>query len=205
MEKKYNFTPSIFIPMKHLLVLLFMAGTMHSQTDSLNHRNADGKKNGWWKVYLDDKTNPTDSVNASFYALELYDNGKNVSGFHKKGYKKRKRLEYYGPTATKGNPIPIKGVFSWYDGSDELISQEVYDKGSPVTLRSYAYPNKSLKYYLNHDVHTVVFEDLDYTKTYNNTPGTFYYQEHSLSELNKSKKFWYRNGDKGWKCYKIEE
>ncbi len=191
--------------MKHLLVLLFYTGSLFSQTDILNQRDSTGKKTGYWKIFLDERTNPTDSANSSFYSFEWYDAGVCVSTYRTYRYKKRKRMVYYGPTLTKGKPIPIKGVFSWYDNLDELICEEMYENGRPLFLKSYEYPNKSFKVYMTTDVHTVVFEDLDYTKTYNNMPGTFFYQEHSMSDPKKIDKYWFRKGEKGWRIYKITE
>ena len=180
--------------MKYFLtIILFYTHCVYSQSDTLNKRNANDKKNGYWKVYLDDKSNPTDSVNAYFFGLELYDNGEGVFQYFKAKWKKQQRLVFEGTTPRKGFPVAIKGKFTWYDKKNKLSAEETYDNGQPIYLKSFGCDDSR------------PYEDLDFTKKYNNIPGTYFYQEYSRScSENKIVKYWFRKGDGGWKAYPID-
>ena len=179
---------------QHILIVIFFCAQyfLYSQSDTLNKRNANGHKNGYWKVYLDAKTNPTDSAKAYFYGLDLFDNGEAVYKYRAYKWKKKQKFVYEGETPIKGNPTPIKGKFIWYDKFG-MSSEETYDKGHPIFIKSFVNWGSGTN---------VLYEDLDFTKLYNNTQGTFYFQEHTKS--GDTIKYWFRKGNKGWISYPIE-
>lgn len=168
-----------------------------SQLDTLNKLNSKGKKTGYWKVFLDDKVNPTSNIeNSYFYGFELWDEGENVFHYSKNRWKNNK-MTFDGTLPEKGKPILITGTFKWFD-TKGLFSEEVYKNGNPVYIRSYT-GSTSIT-----DTVVHLFEDLDFTKKYNNINGTYFYQEHSHN-TGDVKKYWFRKGKKKWKMHKVDE
>jgi hypothetical protein len=167
-----------------------------SQNDTLNKFNANGKKTGYWKILLDEKTNPTQNLSESyFYCFELWDEGQRVTPIDRYRWKKN-LLTINKPMPYKGIPVPISGNFKWFNRKGRFIAEEVYANGNPIYFKSY----KSKK----SDTIDYIDEHIDFTKKYNNITGTFYIEMYSSSS-NKLKKSWFRKGPKGWRCYKIKD
>jgi len=181
-----------------MTILLSCFGFLAGQTDTLNKLTASEKKNGYWKVYLNENADPVDSIEeAFFYGIELYNNGKRVFKFYKHEWTGSK-MEYDGVVPTKGKPDAINGTFKWYDKRDFLQISETYKNGQPLYIKSY--------HVLNNKTDTInhLFEDLDFTIKYDNIPGTYYYREHALVD-GTSKEYWFRKGKRGWRVYKIKK
>ena len=181
-----------------ITILLASFNFLVGQTDTLNKLTPSGKKNGYWKVYLNNTADPVDSIEkAFFYGIELYDNGVPVFKYNKHGWSNYK-LKFDGPTPIKGTPELLNGTFKWYNSKGFLQIAETYKNGQPVYIRSYhVLENKA-------DSIDHLFEDLDFTIKYNNIAGTYYYREHALFD-NTFTEYWFRKGKKGWRVYKIKK
>lgn len=180
-----------------IFFLLFLS-LLKSQSDTLNKFNSKGKRNGYWIKYLDDKTNPTDSINSFFYGYELYDNGKKVFTFNHNKDKIANTFKFIGTIPSKGNPIKINGIFKWYylyNGALVLSLEESYKNGSPVIFKSFSSKLKDTAVYL--------FEYVDFTKRYNNIPGTNYNEIHNSYD-DHVQKYWYYKKKRRWTSHKIK-
>ncbi len=185
---------SLFLLVTSSALLGQGSGSVKAKKDTLNKYNSKKLKNGYWKVFLDDKVNPTDSLkNAYFYGFELWDNGEYVFKYFNKNWKYSK-VVFEGALPEKGKPEPINGKFKWYDSDSVLINEEEYKNGHPFFIKSY----KKLK-----DGTTHPFEVLYFDKKLNNIPGTYYYEEY-YAKGTAFDKYWYRKGKKGWRVYLIK-
>lgn len=184
--------------MKHLLIVfILLAGISASgQTDTLNRVNAKGKKDGYWKVFLDSMAFPTDSVNSYFCGYDLYDNGVHVFCYSDRNTLwKSYRFVYSGILPEKGSPVTIDGAFKWFDEKGRLINVEIFKEGKPLFWES--------TQYLWRDTTAITFKETIYfDKLYNNERGSFYFTE-AYSDSS-TQEFWHRKGKKGWKAYRIE-
>jgi hypothetical protein len=156
-----------------------------------------GKKTGYWKVFLDEKIDPIKNIEDSyFYCFELWDEGERIFAFFKHS-EKNDTLIFNGILPTKGTPLPLSGVFKWFNKKNNLLNtEEIYENGKPFLLKYFYNPiNKT-------DTILTLFEELDFSKRYNNISGTFLYQVHYY---NKVKKYWYKKGKRSWRSYRIKE
>jgi hypothetical protein len=181
--------------MKHLLLVISLIFTVSakSQNDTLNRTDAEGKKDRYWLVYLDEKLIPVSKEQAVFYAYEHYQHGAELFVFSKQKWKSDSPVEYSGQLPAKGSPVLLNGTFKRLDPKTKLItSEETYSRGMPIRIKEYApVPWKSDSVY--------VTEELCFDITCNSVPGTYQLQEHYQNGL--TEKFWFRNGEKGWKIY----
>ncbi|MCC6372192.1 MAG: hypothetical protein IT236_14405 [Bacteroidia bacterium] len=189
--------------MKKLILLLTIIVQLQSsdlllgQTDTLNKLSTSGKKNGYWKVFLDEHADPVESIEkACFYGIELYDNGEHVQKYYKHKVSGL-TMKFDGVLPPKGKPELINGTFTWFDNKGFLQSLETYKNGQPLYIKSY-HVLKNKTDTINHP-----FEDLDFTIKFNNIAGTFYYREHHLDST--FTEYWFRKGKRGWRVYKIKE
>ncbi len=198
---KFNSGRNLFCVIARLILFLnifLIINSSYSQSDTLNKLNSSGKKHGYWKVLLNEKVDPVKKIeDACFYGIEYWDNGKPVQKFYKHTWKYSK-IECDGYIPPKGKPELISGIFKWLDKDGSLLNDESYRKGQPKLIRSYTTCGKD-----NPGMH--IFEEIVFTKLYNNIPGTFYVEMHVCQKNEPSKKYWFRKGEKGWKSYKIEE
>ncbi len=177
----------------------FLAG--FSQADTLNKLNAKGKKNGYWISYLDANTWKTDSASAKFLMFEFYDNGKLITNTPKYNWKAKNNLKC--ELDSFKNSKLISGTFKWYDPkTKQLIVEEKYLNGHPVTTIEYFYYKSQEKYICS--MKHLYF----YNKRYNNEHGSFYYEEwndtsyyYFTSELKRS---WFKKSGKKWRFETIK-
>jgi hypothetical protein len=181
--------------MKHplLIIALIFVVSAKAQNDTLNKTDAQGKKDRYWMVYLDEKLIPTNKEQATFYAYEHYQHGAELFVFSKQKWKSESPVEFSGPLPPKGSPGLLSGTFRRFDPKTKLLtSEETYSNGMPVRIKEYApVPWKSDSVY--------VTEELCFDITCNSVPGTYQLQEHYQNGL--TEKFWFRDGNKGWKIY----
>jgi hypothetical protein len=175
-----------------IVTLLLFSINGFSQKDSLNNLNNNGKKNGVWKVYLDNSINPTDSSESYFYAYELWDNGKKVFKHYK--HPNRLKVQYLEINIEQGKPILLNGTFHFYTKKGSLYSKEVYMNGKPLFIRSFLKEDNPL-------IISKGAEFLFFDKMLDEKPGTFYYEERNSKGVI-FYKGWFKIGKKGWKVYK---
>lgn len=151
------------------------------------------KLNGQHKQFLDSLLCPTDSISASFFGLEYYDNGKGLYTFECN--KKRKSLvaEF---EETSSRPIQgINGMVKFYNEQGNLLEEHTFNQGSPKKLTSYNYSVDPNNYWI---------EVFHFDSLYNNIPGTYFYET-----MNKSRELvsqgWFRDGEKGWRVYELKK
>lgn len=168
----------------------------NGQTVTLNKYNSREKKDGYWKVFLDDKLNPADSLNSYFFGFELWDNGKDVFKYHKHQWSFSK-ITSDKTLPEKGKPQAINGTFKWYSENGRLLNAEIYNEGHPFFIKSYVYENDNIK--------TPSFNEVLYfDKKYKDIPGTFYYEEYGRNGLLNGR-YWFRKGERGWRVYETSE
>lgn len=185
--------------MTRLLIITFAFFTLHvsGQSDTLNQLNDKGKKNGYWLQYLDSMAYPTDSSNAYFYGYDLYDNGEGISLYSNRNQLwKQYNFVFDGELPAKGNPIPINGYFTWYKTETQLVNEEIYEDGKPLFWKSYQYTKKD-------PINPAYNEVRYFDQLYHHIPGTFYWEEYWNGKRGKT--YWFRNGPKGWKSYRIKK
>jgi hypothetical protein len=178
--------------------LVIFSITAYGQLDTLNKFNSKKKKIGYWKQFIDQKGRPTDSINAYFYRIELYDDGKQVFKYYSVKWEAKMKCTYSGNMPPKGKPIPINGTLKWYDEQGHVESEQTYSNGSAFCFKSYIYSDKK-------NPNTSTFSEVLYfDRKYNNTPGSYYAEEYGANGK-LEKKYWFRKGLKGWSVDRVEE
>lgn len=176
---------------KTFFILLFPL-VCFSQKDTLN-QYLNGKKNGFWKVYLYSSLNPTKDEGVAFFiAYENYDIGDRIFKYYKNHFNDADSVTYNLEWPLKGKPQILSGVFKWYTADGRILGHQEYNNGSPCYMKSYSYYKKNPQ--------KIGFtEILDWSKLYNGISGTFYYEEYWDDELGSHG--WFRKGKRGWKVY----
>jgi hypothetical protein len=161
----------------------------------LNKHSKSGKKDGYWKIFLDEKLSPTDSLQSYFYGYDFYDNGKPIIVYRKDWWRKNYRHKFDSSLMKKGNPVLLNGTFTWYKDKDSLPAIiETYKEGQPLKLLSFHYC----------EFHIYGIEELvDYSKKYNKELGSYYFEIHDGFQSN-IRKYWYRKEKGRWKRKRIE-
>lgn len=106
-------------------------------------------------------------------------------------------MVFNGPVPVKGQPVLLTGTFKSFDKKGRLTCEETYLNGSPLSIKSYVRGSNKA------DSSTYLFEYLDFSKKYNNIPGTFYYEEY-FYKPDRIHRYWFYKGNKSWRVYKIE-
>lgn len=182
-------------------ILIFLSIKTFAQPNPINQFDAKGKKTGYWKIFLDEHAMPTDSANAYLFGYEYFDNGKSIMNiFITEKNLTRYKIIYEGKLPEKGSPIPIDGTIKWFFlNRDKVVGLKIwseFDNGYPKTIKEY-FASDSTLLTMN-----------DFTKKYNNEPGTFYVESYYgfivISSRQKIKKYWYRKEKNKWKACKIK-
>ncbi|MNV05038.1 hypothetical protein D3C71_953610 [compost metagenome] len=183
--------------MKTIFLLIYVISPLISFGQEFNKTDPEGKKTGYWKVFLDEKINLTDSLNAYFWAYEFYDDGKIIAQkFKKTSYDKNSTLIFDGIFPAKGNPVALNGVFKWFynnKGKEELLEEDTYKNGFTLHLKEYAFGEIWLHY--------------DFTRKYNNMEGSCYIINNltylfTTETRRKTTCYWYFKTGKRWKSVK---
>jgi hypothetical protein len=176
-----------FLVLVNLIIPLF-----YGQLDSINQFDRNGKKHGYWTRYLDSNLNPIDSSQSYFYGFEYFDEGKVVFKFNKHRFRKKFRHSFIDNSMTRGRPRVLDGSYFWFEDNDSLPDFiETYKHGRPVTFIYY-------RQKCNH-FPRIIHEYVDFTRTYNNIVGSYYYEFWAGSD-----KLWFRKVDDKWKFIKID-
>lgn len=182
--------------MKHLLfyTFLFLTFCSFTQEDSLNQFKGNRKKDGLWKVYLDQYLNPVDSIQkAYFYAFERYDNGQVVFKFYKEKYLSNDSVAHTQQFSELGNPIILDGKIEWFESDGKIMKQFEFKNGFPVYYKSY-------QYYANNPTKCGYNEIRDWSKKYNDLAGSYYYEAFWDGKL--LVVGWFKKDKKKWKLMK---
>jgi len=159
--------------MKQNLVVFFLCITLNvlSQGDTLNRFNQKGKKDGLWKVYLNQYLKPVDAIeNAYFQAYERYDNGQIVFKFYSDKYDWKKfSFKYSQPLPKIGYPEVLNGSVGCYEPNGEIMYQYDFKNGLPVHYKYFSY-------YANNPKICGFYEVHDWSKKYNDLDGSYYYE-----------------------------
>ncbi len=182
--------------MRQFLYCFFVlcALTSNAQKDTLNRFSENGKKEGIWKVYLDQYLNPVDSVQkAYFYAFERYDQGQIVFKFYKEKYTLNDSIAYSQPLSELGNPIVLNGTYKWFEPNGQIMKQYEFKNGFPMYYKSY-------QYYANDPKKCGYNEIRDWSKKYNDLAGSYYYEAFWDGKL--LVVGWFKKDKKKWKLMK---
>ena len=182
-----------------IIAIIFLANIVSAQIDTLNQYNENGRRNGYWTQYLDEKLNPTDSVEAYFTGIELWDNGKQVFRFYPKGEFEKYEYSYSFseiPTFID-HTILLEGTFVWKDTLGNELNKEIYKNGRPVFFEITKPSKKSA---------SVFYQTFDWTRKYKNIEGSYYYEERNviaLSDIELVKKYCFRKKGRKWKVRRV--
>jgi len=190
---------------KLIIIFLLTCKTICGQTDSTNQVDLKGKKNGYWLQYLDQRLNPIDSANAYYKGFEFYDHGTLVYKFNEFKWSKLDTIVRTHPLPVKGQPILVSGRLMWFSSSKDSIPNEIRDfsDGHPIYEKcNHQICRPNLYWNLSSEI-------LDYTKRYQNLPGTHYYYVINYDypdNGNKSvirHKSWYYKKKSKWKYHRL--
>jgi hypothetical protein len=142
-----------------LLVCITGITTAHSQT-TLNQRDTNGKKDGKWIIYLDEKWKPVnDSSHAYYSRYTYYDHGVDIYpiGRGKNSF----RITAGKINTIKGKPLLLNDDYRWADKEGTTRSTNSYKNGEPVHIQFFYANGKQSR-------------DFDYTKTWKDEPHTYH-------------------------------
>ncbi len=177
-------------------ILVWTAFFVSSQKDSLNKFDPYGEKTSYWVAYFDNNMIQTDSLRAYFIGLEIYDAGQKLWLFPKIKRKRKLYLEYAGKMPRKGYPVLVDGTFKWYNKKHILMLEETFKKGLPFIHKVYERTNYS-------DTVTYLAEMADFTKQFDNLPGSHYSILYS-QDGRKTSEAWYRKIRGKWKWQTVK-
>src|SRR6218665_1185890 len=114
-----------------LMISMFLCA---AQTDTLNQFNANGKKQGYWLCYLNNKFKPTDSIKGIYVGFDLYDDGKNLTRIGKRRDLHRHRIvDSITSSGIKfGRFTLLDGEILFYNKKNLLAAGEIYSQGHPL-------------------------------------------------------------------------
>ena len=167
----FDIDQNLRVSMKFIIpLIIFLGGQLMAQNDTLNKFNNHRKKQGYWIEYLDKNLNPTDSAKARYKSYGLYENGKQLIGPYKQRTKKNKLL--VTNTDTLQGCFFVNGTFKWINPkTSDVHIEENYSNGFVTITKQYEYKNR-----LTGRVLSFLYV-LDFTKQYDNTPGSFFSEE----------------------------
>ncbi len=93
---------------------------VYSQIDTLNNFNEKGKKQGYWKCYLDKEFKVVDSSKAVFYFYQFYDNGKRINEIRGKTPKKTHIKSLLLKNDTTSGIIALSGNLKFYKNGSKV-------------------------------------------------------------------------------------
>lgn len=156
-----------------------------------NYVNSNNKKEGEWIVYLDGNWKEvSDSSKAKFFRYTTYDNGVDLYPMGvcgKKGWKLV--VTETAQIKPSTDPKMLNGVYKWYDASDNLVSEHVFENSEYLDCKEY-YPNGVLRHHF------------DYSNSFQNEVNTYLVMVYS--KTGKKTTYVMRNGDMGWLLYLMD-
>lgn len=165
------------------LILLCCFGNVFGQ--GVNTVDGDGKKNGYYKVYLDDHLCPTDTK-TSLIAYDIYVHGK--QSFELKCSKMKREFALISNIAEDSL---LSGTVEYRSSGGEVMESHVYSMGIIQELIIYNRSDNSNYYWT---------EEYYFNKQFESQWGSCYY----LSKTNTGKiisEGYFRGGDQGWQLY----
>jgi hypothetical protein len=174
--------------------LLFIGSAAFSQADSLlNQFDDKGKKQGYWLYYLDDKLNPADLKNATYYGFDLYDHGQNLRQLDLSLYKKLPKTHSGSDNSGKSKPLMLEGEFTFSNPGYKI--NITYKDGHLQTVEKYYLENKIARYRV---------KLIDYTRHYQtNDPGSYYWEVTAHPD-SIPRRYWYIKIEDEWQSVKID-
>lgn len=176
-----------------IFIFTLFSITAFGQLESINKFNSSKKKTGYWKVFLDENTNPTDSSKATFYGYDLYENGKSPSKFKKKGkYLGQGKTTFDGKIGEKGKPELLDGTFLIYNKRGNLIEETKFKDGSYFLIKLYSIN-------LSDSSKNGLAESIYFNTE---SPGSIYFEEFNNDKL--TRKIWVYSENNKWKTREIK-
>ncbi len=178
-----------------IISLILIVNSASGQSDTLNKFNAKGKKIGYWKQYINEKSIEVDSSNSSAYRLVFFDDGELVFKYFNGRWKRRLKCSSNTQNTIIGKPELANGTYAFYDRYGRLVSEEIYKNGFPFNFIAYYYHGNKVR---EASMKEVIYFD----KQFENMGGSYY-----LEVFDKGNKiihrYWYRKGPKGWREYVV--
>jgi len=185
----------------HILVFIGCLFQTHGQ-DTLNKFNSEGKKHGFWKKFLDKDLRPIDSAKSYFIALVPFDNGKDLINYFDSKWRSKDSIVHEQLLPNKGAPVLLNGTFKWYYRKKKIMYvRESYINGYPSLIQTFHYDLRDKR----KDSDTILYlnDNIDYSKRYNNTPGSYYYSYNPVVN-NNLREYWYRKVGTKWKTEEVK-
>lgn len=118
----------------YLLTCFFLTYSLFCQ-ETLNQRDANGKKNGTWIVWLDkDWKLANDSMSAVYYRYNYFINGRSMYPMGPEGVKMESNSN---STFKKGNALKLDGEYKWFDMNGKLRRIHVLKDGWYVSYKEF--------------------------------------------------------------------
>ncbi|MEQ9062977.1 MAG: hypothetical protein RIE58_02300 [Vicingaceae bacterium] len=147
------------------LYFLLVSNIAIAQTQSieLNKINDQGKKQGYWKMFLDEKFTYTDSSNAKYSAFVYYNDGKIIIG-KIPNWIKRCQIKS-APELTRVSEISVlNGIYEFIDNGKKNGWSYILEYKNGVLIRDK----------LNWDGSGYHYEECFYSKKFNDIEGSYY-------------------------------
>lgn len=181
------------------ICILFFQISSYAQKDTLNKVNEKGKKTGYWTCFLNQNFEIVDSSKGVYLGFDFYDNGNNLTGIAKAIQKKKneKVIDSIARVLFDYNSkkyFLLDGKVLICNKDNILLSTCNFSKGHIIRLCSY-HTFSSCK--------SVIKENLDFTRRYNNQKGSFYWEFNFCDGT--VYKYWFRKGNKRWKSFRMWE
>lgn len=153
-----NIYIKMLLPFVALLFALESMGQMILTPDTINRKDDNNKKYGYWVEYVNEKLMKVSKKKAYFLRYIYYVKGQRVTApnFYNPAYK---RIEIDGSKVVKDSIVVMDGTYRVYDKNDLLLKEEKYKNGKPLLFKSF-YKSGQISEYE------------DYTKKYNGQEGT---------------------------------
>ena len=176
-----------------ITTLIVSSLNVRAQHDSINQLNEKGHKHGYWKVMLSNKIVTTDSIQATYFAYEVYDDGKKIISYRRARFLRKAIVICSRQDLVTGEITILDGIYKYYV-KDVLVLEEYFRNGYISYAKYYSKNRKTGEYYVS--------EWYDFDRRYNNQAGSYYFElaftpTHIVA-------YQYRKGKKRWKEYRTE-
>jgi hypothetical protein len=176
--------------MKSILVFAFLTIAQITWAQAyeklIDRLDKDGKKDGWWMVFLDENWKEVDESKAVYRCYTWYIHGQNMYLMCTSGKKGWKLMNSDGEVKpVKGIANVLDGEYKWIRKDGKLGSVHKFNKGWYTDCKKY---NKRGQ----------LQQHVDYSKK-TETNNTFLL--HQYNKKGKGTHYMWRDGNKGWTFY----
>lgn len=189
-------------------LLLFFYSTIISfgQFEKINQLDSIGKKNGKWIDYLDAKWRVVkDTSKAVYCGYNFYDHGENtlrITPFRPIRFYHKLEVTHDEVQLVNGKKI-LSGEYKWLDKKGRVVSIDSFKNGEHIWVKDYDWDRFGI-YILgwNKKMTGKLHGYVDYRKTYEGQPNSYYIEEYDKKGNIKSY-YYMKCSYAGWAGYPI--